>query len=104
MRVKYQYTNKKHTVFGIMSSVFGMLSLVSYIMIFVESYKRAGEEVSRLGTAGFFATLFMGIGFVLGVYSLLERDKFLFFKIFGLVLNTISMICLSLILYAGAML
>lgn len=104
MRSKYQYTNKKHTIFGIMSSVFGMLSLVSYIMIFVVSYEQAGEDVARLGVAGFFATIFMGVGFVLSVYSFLERDKFLFFKILGIVLNTASMICLSMILYAGAIL
>lgn len=104
MRKKYLYTNRRHTVFGIMSTVFGMLSLVSYVLIFVKSYQTAGEDISRLGTAGFFATLFMLVGFGLGVYSLVERDRFNLFKALGITVNSLSLMMLSAILYAGAIL
>ena len=104
IRRSYIYTNKKHSVYGIMSSFFGLLSAITYGLCFYFSYVVAGEETSRLGVSAFFATIFMITGYVLAVISVLEANKFWLFRISAFVLNTIALIELSIILYAGAIL
>lgn len=98
------YTNKKHSVYGIMSSFFGVLAAITYGLCFYFSYEVAGEEVSRLGISAFFATIFMIAGFVLAVISVLETNKFWLFRVLAFVFNTIALMELSMILYAGAIL
>lgn len=104
IRKNYIYTNKKHSVYGIMSSFFGVLAAITYGLCFYKSYEVAGTEVSRLGVSALFATIFMIAGYVLAVISVLETEKFWFFRIAGFVFNTVALIGLSMILYAGAIL
>lgn len=56
----------------------------------------------RYATAALLASVFMMTGLILGVLSLREQEKFWLFRILGIVLNVLSFIVLSLILFAGA--
>ncbi len=56
----------------------------------------------RYATAALLASVFMVIGLILGVLSLREQEKFWLFRILGIVMNVLSFITLSLILFAGA--
>ncbi len=104
IRKNFIYTNKKHSVCGIMSSFFGALSAITYGLCLYYSYLEAGEEVTRLGVCAFFATIFMIAGYVLAVISTLEANKFRLFRVLGFVFNTVALLELSAILYAGAIL
>lgn len=104
MLKNYIYTNKKHSVYGIMSSFFGLLATITYIICLYRSYLSRGVDVERYSVSAFLATLFMIVGTILFIISLLEYDKFWFFRIVGIVLNVIALMCLSMILYAGAIL
>lgn len=104
LRKNFIYTNKKHSVYGIMSSFFGILSAITYGLCFLFSYEVAGEDVQRLGVSAFLATLFMIAGFVLAIISTLETNKFRLFRILAFTFNTIALMELSVILYAGAIL
>ena len=97
------YTNKKQSTFGIMSTVFGVMSAVTYIVCIYKSYLTAGFGVERYASSAILATLFMLVGFGLGIYSLQETDRFLLFRITGMVCNVVALLCLSSILYAGAL-
>ena len=104
MRKTYVYTNRTQSVYGIMSLVFGILSSVTFFFCFYESYLLQGEGVQRYAVCALLAIVFMIVGFVLGIISLLENNKFLLFRVLGIAMNVIAFFFLSAILYAGAML
>lgn len=100
----YKFTNKKQSTYGIMSCVFGIMASVTFLICILRSYDLKGVGVERYGTSALLAILFMIAGFALAVYSFLESDKFKLFKIIGIVLNSVALVFLSIILYAGAIL
>lgn len=104
MARNYIYTNKKHTVTGIMSSVFGAMSLSTFLICIFKSYTQKGVDVERFAASALLATLFMIVGFGLVIFAFIEADRFKLFKILGLVLNILAFLALSAILYAGAIL
>lgn len=84
-----------------MSCVFGLISLITFIICINGSYKVAGVGVERYGTAAFLATVFLLVGIGLGVYSMVETEKFKLFRIGGLVINGLSLVVLGIIMYAN---
>lgn len=101
-RRSYMFTNKKHSTTGIMSTVFGIMSLCTYLLCIYKSYLGAGVDSIRLGVAAFFATVFMITGFILGVFASQEDESFTLFKVLGILFNVLALLSLSAILYAGA--
>lgn len=104
MARNFIYTSKDNSSYGIMSCVFGMLALTTFVLCIYKSYLTAGATVDRLGTSALLAIIFMLIGFGLGIYSFFESNKFKIFGILGIIINILSFLCLSAIIYAGAML
>lgn len=100
----YKFTNRKQSTYGIMSTVFGLLSTITWILCIVVSYKAAGQDVHRLGASALLAVIFMLVSLVLDVMSWIENDKFNLFKITGAVFFLVSLAFLSAMMYAGAML
>lgn len=98
----YIFTNKDHPKRGIMSSILGILSIVTFITAVYLSYRGGGTSSARYGAAGLLAVVFMVIGLGLGIRSFMEKDRFKLFPCLGIVLNIIAFLILSLILYAGA--
>lgn len=102
MKKSFMFTNKEHTLKGIMATILGMISLLSLGYIIVNSYRNAGQVPLQYGAVAFLTMLFAFAGIVLGVLSKSERDKFYFFSYLGIVLNVLVLAALSVILYAGA--
>lgn len=102
MKNNFMFTNKEHTLKGIMATILGVISLVSLIYITIDSYRSAGEIPLQYGAVAFLTMVFAFVGIVLGVLSKSERDKFYFFSYLGIVLNVLVLAALSVILYAGA--
>ena len=98
----YMFTNKEHTLKGIMATILGMISIASLGYIIVNSYRNDGQVPLQYGAVAFLTMLFAFAGIVLGVLSKSERDKFYFFSYLGIVLNVLVLAALSVILYAGA--
>ncbi|MBQ8326778.1 MAG: hypothetical protein IJX86_06860 [Lachnospiraceae bacterium] len=98
----YIFTNKKHPETGIMSSVLGVIAIVSIIITLVLTFHRKGEALMQYGTVLFLCTLFSMIGLGLGVSSKMQRDRYYFFSYMGMITNGLALIFISLILYAGA--
>lgn len=102
LKKDFIFTNKDHPKKGIMSSILGILSIVTFITAVYLSYRGKGESSARYGAAGVLASVFMLVGLGLGIYSCTEKDRFRFFPILGIILNGAAFFILSLILYAGA--
>lgn len=102
LRRGYKFTNKRHSVSGIMSSVFGALSFITFALCIFFSYSDTGAYAQRLGVSAFFALVFMITGFVLGIKAATENDSFMLFRVLGIAVNVLALLALSAILYAGA--
>lgn len=98
----YIFTNKEHSRKGIMSTILGVISLVTLAYAIVTSYRRAGEIPVQYGAAAMLVMFFAFAGIVLGVVSKTERDKFYLFSYLGIGLNVLVLAVISVILYAGA--
>ncbi len=56
----------------------------------------------RASVAASFATIFLIVGCILAVISVISSNKFALFKISAVLTNLFALVLLSLILYAGA--
>lgn len=98
----YIFTSRKYSKVGIMSTILGILSCITLGSAVYLSYQSKGNSSPRYGTAALLASIFMFAGFILGVYSSTEKDKFKLFTVLGIFANILAFGMLSLILYAGA--
>lgn len=101
-RKGYIFTNKAESKKGILSTVFGALSLVSLGMAVYRTFQNQGEAFVKYGVVGMLCLIFAGIGLVLGIMARMEEDKFYLFAWIGIVLNLLTLAGISFILYAGA--
>lgn len=85
-----------------MSTILGVISLVTLAYAIIMSYLKAGNIPRQYGAAALLVMIFAFVGIVLGVISKTERDKFYFFTYMGIVLNVLTLAVISVILYAGA--
>lgn len=99
---RYKFTNKKHPEKGIMSTILGIISLVSVGAAIYQTFLAKGEAAINMGVVGLMITVFSVVGVILGYISKNEYDKFLFFPYLGMILNVLALACISVILYAGA--
>lgn len=85
-----------------MSTILGVISLVTLAYAIIMSYLKAGNIPRQYGAAALLVMIFAFVGIVLGVISKTERDKFYFFTYMGIVLNVLTLVVISVILYVGA--
>lgn len=98
----YMFTSKQHTQKGIMSTILGVISLVTLAYTVIMSYLKAGNVPRQYGAAAMLVMIFAFVGIILGVVSKTDKDKFYLFSYIGIVLNVLVLVVISVILYAGA--
>lgn len=101
-RKNYKFTNKRHAQTGIMSTVFGIISLVSLVVVVYLAYAAGGVAPVNFGITGVLVTLFAIVGMILAVLALNDREAYKFFGGLGVLLNGLSLAGVSLVLYIGA--
>lgn len=100
-RPSYMFTNKSHPKRGIISTLLGVIDMFSLGLAIWLCFENRGASNARLGTAALFALLFSITGFVLGILSRLEKDKFYIFPTVGITLNFIVIAFTIFIVFAG---
>lgn len=100
-RMKYKFTNKKHPMHGLVSSILGVISASSIVIAIHLTVLQKGAALHQYGTVGLLTAIFSLIGFGFGIASLMEKDVYRIFPIIGVILNTLSIGALGMILYAG---
>lgn len=98
----YIFTNKEHPQKGIMSTVLGIVSAASIVLALYFTFSDGGSAQPRYGAAALFAVLFAAAGLTLGIMSKMEPDKYYLFSYLGIVINSLVMIGIGFILFAGA--
>ena len=96
MRKKnYIFTNKKHSDKAIMSTILGIISLISMGIVTYLSYRGGGVM------HGVLATIYSLIGLILGIVTLRDKDIYRIFPVLGTVFNFVALAGISFLLYLG---
>ena len=102
LKRKYIYTDKQHTNKGIMSTLLGILDLASIVYAIYNAYDRGGQAPLRYAASCVLILVFSFTGIILGLIGRQESERFYAFAYIGIILNILSVIGISGILYAGA--
>lgn len=97
----YIFTDKKNPRLGIMSTILGLIAVVSVVAAVYFTYLDKGVAPMQYGMVIFLSVLYAIIGIVIGIRALLEKDIFRLFPIVGIVLNVIAVLQGGVILYLG---
>lgn len=97
----YIFTNKKHPQRAIMSTILGIISMVSLIIVIYLTYLKDGQAPISYGLTGLLIVMFSFTGLLLGLFSLKESDRYHLFQWIGLIVNGIVLIAMAFIIYAG---
>lgn len=97
----YIFTDKKNPHLGIMSTLLGLIAVVSVVVAVYLTYLAKGAAPMQYGMVIFLSVLYAVIGIALGIRALLQKDIFRFFPILGLVLNVAAVLGGGAILYLG---
>lgn len=98
----YIFTNKKNSPKAIMSTILGVIAVVSLVLVLYLTYRRGGQAAASYGMTGLLITVFGFVGLMLGIVSRMEKDMFYFFSYAGIFLNGLALAGISFVLYAGA--
>ena len=97
----YIFTNKRHSQKAIMSTVLGVISTASMVVVIYLSFLLQGQTPISYGLTGLLALLMSVVGEVLGVMTVFERDRFKLFPIIGIVLNLVAIFIVGFVFYMG---
>ena len=98
---KYLFKSSRQSEKGILSSVLGGTSLLSFTASLCVVL-RAGEfSGGRLGAVGFISCLFSMAGLILGLLGLYDREALRLFPRLGFALSLCSLLAWSSIVYIG---
>ena len=97
----YKFTSKKQSENGILSTVLGFISFISFFAAMSYSFRNAGNVGMRFGAVGLLALIFSFIGLVLGFISLGEQEVFTLFPRLGTVVSVLSFLCWIWVILVG---
>lgn len=102
MSRKFIFTNKKYSVKGVMATILGIIDLIALCLAVYLTYRNQQTGGRTYGTTGVLVTVFSLVGLILAILSKYEPDRFYLFTYLGIFLNVLSLIGVSMILFAGA--
>lgn len=94
----YKFTDREHSVKGIISLILGMISIIAFVIISYLSSLSAGNGGIGYGLAGLLLFAVACTGLFLGIQSCKEKDIYYNAPIAGLTINGLFA-CLYFILY-----
>ena len=84
-----------------MSTILGVISLVSLIAVVLLAYEKEGNIPAGYGVAGFLIAVFSVTGLVLGIVTAMEKDRYRLFPSLGIVCNLLALLGIGFVVYAG---
>ena len=98
---KYKFTNKRHSVGGVIATLMAVVSIVLIVIAIVLSFKARGEGGTKVGSAAMAALAFSVFGLATGLLSYRETDRYYSFSFAGSLLNGIITVFLVLLFFVG---
>lgn len=100
-RQGYIFTNKRHSCRAIMAAILGMISNAALIAAIYLTYMNKGEAKPGYGAAGLLVAVFSVTGLLLGIVTASQKDRYKLFPCLAIVLNTIALLGIGFVVYAG---
>ena len=100
-RSNYKFTNKKHPVKAVSSTILGCVSLFGILGAIYLSFLQRGDTKPGYGLTGLLSVAFCVTGLVLGILSFRERDSFYVLSWVGSILNGLILIIVALLFILG---
>ncbi len=100
-RYKSKFTNKKHSVGGIVATVMGAFSIGLFVASVVESTKARGQGGMIVGSLAMLALAFSVFGLATGLLSYREIDRYTTFSRLGSILCGIMTVLLFMMILVG---
>lgn len=98
---RISFSEKKHSVKGIISLVIGIISIITLFVLFHFSALADGNGDIVLGLVGVILFLLSITGIVLGYQGYKEKDVYYYIPVIGIILNGIMFIILFLLYIVG---
>ena len=83
----YMFTNKSQSPKGIVSAALGCIDILFMVLVILFCFKAKGNATPRYAVVSMLALVFSSIGFVMGVMSRMEKDRFYLFPNIGIITN-----------------
>lgn len=101
MKKNYIFTKKSHSNKAIFSTILGVISLLSEIIVVYMSYRNAHVTESQFGVAGLLISIYSLVGLIMAVYTTTEKERYKLFIVLGIVFNTLALFGMGIIMYTG---
>lgn len=99
---RYKFSDKKHSVRGIFSTIFGVISIIILLVLIGISAKAGGKGSIYLGSIGLCALVINITGLVLGLMGFFEKERYRLFAQIGAVGNLLILLGWVSIIMIGA--
>ena len=98
-RKHYKFTNKRHPLPAIMSTVLGFVAAGSLIFGIILSYKNKGDIPGRVGVAGLLIMIYSLVGLIISLVTVRSEDNYRLFSVLGILLNGLTLAMMFFLLW-----
>ena len=84
---KYKFTNKKHSIGGVVSTFMALVAIALLIVAVVYSFKASGNGGEEVGIMALMSVVFSVFGLITGLLSYREFDRYYTFSLIGSLLS-----------------
>ncbi len=98
---KYKFTNKKHSVGGVLSSLMAVASVILFGYAVSISYKARGEGGALVGSFALCSLAVAAFGVIIGLLSYKESDRYYTFSFIGSLVNGVMTVLMVMLLLVG---
>ena len=100
-RHKYNFSDKKHSVGGVISTVMAAVCIIIFILAVRISFMARGEGGTVVGSYALTALTIAVFGCIVGIMSYRESDRYYTFSFAGTLINGIMAVILIMLLIVG---
>ncbi len=98
---KYKFSDKKHSVGGVISSIMAAASIALLVLAVRASFTARGEGGTIVGSYALTSLTVAVFGCLVGILSYRESDRYYTFSFLGTLINGIMTVILVMLLIVG---
>ena len=100
-KTQLNFSEKKHSVKGIISLIIGIISVILLLVLFYLSALEQGNGSEKIGIVGIIIFLISLIGSVIGYQDSREKDIKYYVPVLGLIINSLVFLFLFVLYIIG---